>query len=391
MVHAFPALSIQSVGPTELEGPAHHGISIDLAETADPNLSNYEVHIRPDKDGPFPPWSIYNVRVFPSHGKRINLPYRSGIFSLKLNESYCVRVRPIYGNTTGNWDEKCGISLALPEVDETDADQDGLSEAQEYQLGTDPNNPDSDGDGISDGEEVANETDPNLALKPNLIVRTPEIDFKEGNPLGSNPSQHRYIEIENAGDEIAQIDEIKVVADTPEQANAFHLGSYPKTLTNIAPNNVLRIPISFLATQRGIVTAKVEISSNHPTPLEGIALSAKGVGIPDCQISSTLLDFGSVSIKDPAPSLREITFANQPAANSSAAGNEDATPWSFTLRTTDNELAPAIRVLTLQKGEAITVPIFYKHETLGDHSGFLQVHSALCGSQEIAIKAQGVP
>ncbi|MFO7678736.1 MAG: protein kinase [Chloroflexota bacterium] len=36
----------------------------------------------------------------------------------------------------------------------SDPDQDGLSNAQEQALGTDPNNPDSDNDGLNDGEEV---------------------------------------------------------------------------------------------------------------------------------------------------------------------------------------------------------------------------------------------
>ena len=39
-------------------------------------------------------------------------------------------------------------------VADQDSDGDGLSDAEEQRLGTDPNNPDSDGDGISDGEEV---------------------------------------------------------------------------------------------------------------------------------------------------------------------------------------------------------------------------------------------
>jgi serine/threonine-protein kinase len=43
---------------------------------------------------------------------------------------------------------------------EPDADEDGLSDADEATLGTDPANPDSDGDTFSDGEEVAAETDP---------------------------------------------------------------------------------------------------------------------------------------------------------------------------------------------------------------------------------------
>lgn len=44
-----------------------------------------------------------------------------------------------------------------------DRDGDGLSDAEEYLYGTDPNNPDTDGDGYSDGVEVAAGYDP---LKP---------------------------------------------------------------------------------------------------------------------------------------------------------------------------------------------------------------------------------
>lgn len=35
-----------------------------------------------------------------------------------------------------------------------DPDRDGLTNLQEYQLDTNPNNPDSDGDGLTDGDEV---------------------------------------------------------------------------------------------------------------------------------------------------------------------------------------------------------------------------------------------
>jgi len=41
-----------------------------------------------------------------------------------------------------------------------DLDGDGLSNLQEYQLGTDPSNTDTDGDGLSDGWEAAHATDP---------------------------------------------------------------------------------------------------------------------------------------------------------------------------------------------------------------------------------------
>ncbi|HUF60986.1 MAG TPA: LamG-like jellyroll fold domain-containing protein [Verrucomicrobiales bacterium] len=43
---------------------------------------------------------------------------------------------------------------------EIDSDGDGLTDAEEAALGTDPNNPDSDGDGTPDGVEVAAATDP---------------------------------------------------------------------------------------------------------------------------------------------------------------------------------------------------------------------------------------
>jgi len=42
-----------------------------------------------------------------------------------------------------------------------DNDNDGLTDANEEELGTDPNDPDSDDDGVSDGDEVNNKTDPN--------------------------------------------------------------------------------------------------------------------------------------------------------------------------------------------------------------------------------------
>jgi hypothetical protein len=44
-----------------------------------------------------------------------------------------------------------------------DSDGDGLTNAEEEDLGTDPDSDDSDGDGIKDGKEVKNGTDPTLA------------------------------------------------------------------------------------------------------------------------------------------------------------------------------------------------------------------------------------
>ena len=51
-----------------------------------------------------------------------------------------------FGNQTCNDASLCG--------DNADPDHDGLTNVEEFTLGTDPNNKDSDGDGLSDGDEV---------------------------------------------------------------------------------------------------------------------------------------------------------------------------------------------------------------------------------------------
>ena len=51
-----------------------------------------------------------------------------------------------------------------------DTDSDGLTDLDEYQNSTDPNDPDSDGDGYSDGEEVSGGTDPNNAADFPVLI-----------------------------------------------------------------------------------------------------------------------------------------------------------------------------------------------------------------------------
>ena len=53
----------------------------------------------------------------------------------------------------------CRVTVE-PVEDSDDSDGDGLTDDEEIEAGTDPDNPDSDGDGVNDGDEVAAGTDP---------------------------------------------------------------------------------------------------------------------------------------------------------------------------------------------------------------------------------------
>ena len=94
-----------------------------------------------------------------------------------LNESQQVFSTPISlildddGDGVANDDDYCANSGTDASPDEwgctpsqvTDSDGDGLSDGQEWKLGTNPNSADTDGDGWSDSEELEEGTDPLLA------------------------------------------------------------------------------------------------------------------------------------------------------------------------------------------------------------------------------------
>jgi hypothetical protein len=61
-------------------------------------------------------------------------------------------------------------AAAYPGSENVDSDHDGLTDPQEYALGTDPADPDTDGDGISDGMEISLGLDP---LVPNVGIMVP--------------------------------------------------------------------------------------------------------------------------------------------------------------------------------------------------------------------------
>ena len=59
-----------------------------------------------------------------------------------------------------DWKIAHGFDPNDPSVASADTDNDGLTNLQEFQAGTDPRNPDTDGDGVLDGAEVKRGTNP---------------------------------------------------------------------------------------------------------------------------------------------------------------------------------------------------------------------------------------
>lgn len=376
----YSSVVINGVTAVSLDGPAHHGLSIETNAIDDPNLVFYEVQLKEDTGNPvYPPYHVYNTELQPFDSKPINIPYRNGVVALMIGKKYCVRIRAYYNTSEySNWTEQCDIPFNISEVTDEDLDGDGLTELEEYQLGTDPNNPDSDGDGINDGDEVDHNSDPNQYLFSHLKVRTPTVDLGDGNPLGSNANQHGYIEIENVGDDIALIDDIIVMdGDEEGSAAAFHIGHFPSLLTHIAPGNVVRIPMSFIPTKNGYVNAFVQIvSSNDSEETELIEVSGIGQEIPDCDISpSERLDFGVIYDGDEKFHVKYLTVSNV---------NSDA-PFGFTISTSDIRFAPGIRAYTLAPGKKIKIPVVFD-QTRGEVSGaYLTVHSISCGDRQIIL------
>lgn len=82
-------------------------------------------------------------------------------FNVGLNFSSTDDLNPVWDDINdASWMARLGVTYMVAKF-EKDSDGDGLSDAYELQIGTDPNNPDTDGDGLTDGEEVLKyKTDP---------------------------------------------------------------------------------------------------------------------------------------------------------------------------------------------------------------------------------------
>ncbi len=387
-------ITIDAIAYTTIEGPAHHGLAITTSGIDSPQLTAYEIHIKEDTGDAYGTYFLYANDVKPFDGKTINLPYRSENYSLQAGKKYCLSVRAVYGKDATSWSEKCDVTVDVPSSDNTDLDNDGLTDTDEYTLGTDPNNNDSDGDQIADGNEVDNDMNPNKDYYGKIMVRTELVDFGIGDALGAQFNQHSYIEIQNTGDDYALIDSVTITGVTgTNAAESFKVGSLPKALTNITPNSTVRIPVSFLPKVSGVLEATVQIvSTNNDGDIAPVTLKGIGAEVPTCTLSSSSIDFGSVAVNDTEITKQEITITNgaSSVAQISSEDEDDLTQktaFSFSVKTSSNEIVPGLRAFSLAYGKSLTLPIIFKHTTPGEHIAVIEIESPTCGSQTINVTA----
>ena len=99
-----------------------------------------------------------------------------------------------HGGIPDSWAIANGLDPNNPTMPFEDPDRDGLTNLQEYQLGTDPNKADTDGDGLSDGDEV------NKYHTSPLIADTDGDGIPDGIEVqtGSNPLDRNSYDLSRA-------------------------------------------------------------------------------------------------------------------------------------------------------------------------------------------------
>ncbi len=387
---AYPDVVINNITTSTLEGRIHHGLVVETNGITDPNLTAYEIQIKPDTGGPLPPWAIYSATIQPYDSKLINVPFRNGIMALRNDLTYCVRVRAIYADNLSSWAQRCGWRLPPMMDPESDDDGDTLPAPREYAMGLDPLDPDTDRDGIWDGLELATGRDPLHPYIPHLTMRTPgSLDFGVGNPAATYRNQHQFIEIENNGEEIAAIDSVTVTAaDGSPLGDVFHVGSFRRELSPIPPENRVLIPVSFVPRQRGEVSGRISLMMRGSGLFQVIPVRGRGAQMPDCQITPGDLDFGDPAVTDQEVAVRDVTLANRQAVTDTQPPNADQASWSFVVSTTRPELAPGLRGFTLAAGEELRLPVVFPHTRSGNFNDQLEIRSFECGRQRVTISAQ---
>ncbi|MGE3481883.1 MAG: PKD domain-containing protein, partial [Gammaproteobacteria bacterium] len=181
---------------------------------------------------------------------------------------------------------RISISVYVP----PDTDGDGLSDARELQLGTDPNSPDSDGDGLADGDEVdLHHTDP----------LDPDSDG-DGLPDGAEVNRHltNALLADTDGDGFSDGAEVEAGSD-PNRQDDTPAGSLPPDPATVAPPIDPTVSVSFADATRFLYSGANPIQSGvapdiinpeRAAVLRGVVTGRNGQPLPG--VTVTIHDHG---------------------------------------------------------------------------------------------------
>jgi hypothetical protein len=276
---AFESPRIHSI--TQISGlpaPVHHGINIGIDPILDPSLTAFKVRVRPSAGGD---WILYDDQLKPYNSAVLTLHFRGRHYAFATESDYLLELCAVYGMAG----EECGrqeFQLSPVRGDEGDPDNDGLTNEEEYNLGTDPRNPDSDNDDISDRFELEYALDPNLHQLPILEILPFDGDFDAGNPYGDGPHQHRALVIRNSGERPLRIFDV-LLNSRPEAA--FQINDQFRIASHLAPGQEVGIPIDFLPPTAGFSNGSLIILTDDRTqyPVE-LPLSGQGMGVANMKV-----------------------------------------------------------------------------------------------------------
>ena len=264
-----------------------------------------------------------------------------------------VRVAPpgnSHGGIPDDWAIANGLNPNNPTMPYEDPDRDGLTNLQEYQLGTDPNKADTDGDGLSDGDEV------------NKYHTHPLLADTDGDCIPDG------VEIQNGTDPLnaASYDLTKAVASFKVTPGAFEL-----IVNALNPNSSLQLTVT-----GKLIDGKTTIdltSKSKRTSYSSSNLNSCTFGSQDgrvfaaapgaCTITVTNSSFFSVTVAGSVSNFApvEVAALNIPGSSAidvgGAFGYVAAGSNGLVIVDLNNRASPRIRGSALGIGNALAVRV----------------------------------